>query len=99
MVKIILTTRKGIIDRILAKLSLILFGILVTAMIFAMCSKYLQVWGVWLGILITGGLIFCGFYYIEKGTRLRVIAWSILVTTILILLLFTIGLSLLSGAF
>jgi len=99
MVKIVLTTKKGLLDRILAKLSLILLGILVTSLTFAICSKYLQVWGIWLGILITSGLVFCGFYYVEKGTRLRTITWSILVTTILILVVFTIGISLISNAF
>jgi|GEM_PF-2337173 len=99
MVKVILTTKKGIVDRVLAKFSLILFGVLATTVIFAICSKYLGVWGIWLGIFITGGLVFCGFYYIEKGTRLRVITWSILITVIFILMVFTIGLTLLSKMF
>ena len=99
MVKIVLTTKKGILDRILIKLSLILIGILITSIIFATCSKYLQVWGVWLGILINGLLTFCGFYYTEKGTKIRTITWSILITTIAIILIFTIGISLITILF
>ncbi|MFA5948410.1 MAG: hypothetical protein WC806_05615 [Candidatus Gracilibacteria bacterium] len=88
-----ITTKKGIVDRVLAKLSIVLFGVFLTSMIFAILIKLLGVYGIYLGILICGTLIFCGFYYIQKGTRLRLMAISMLSTIILITIVFLTALS------
>lgn len=67
---------------ILEKLSLVLFGTFTTSLLFAILIKYLEKAGIWLGIFLTLIIVFCGFYYIEKGTRLRLITWGILGTIV-----------------
>jgi len=67
---------------ILEHITLILIGILIATIIFAITTKYLGEWGVYLGLLANAGIVFCGYYYLEKGSRLRVITWSILGTLI-----------------
>lgn len=75
------------------KFTLILFGVFANSAIFAIMMKGLASIGMWLGLLINLTLIFCGFYYIQKGTKLRIIAWGMLGTLIfsIIFLITTLG--------
>lgn len=85
-------------DGFLTKLTLILLGIFVTSSVFAFSTQIFPNYGLWIGLTIIGISIFSGFYYIAKGTRLRLIAWSMLVTLILGTALFIIGIEILSKA-
>jgi len=91
-----ITTKEGPLDKILKKFTLIFFGIFLTMSIFAITTKGLGTYGILVGALICTGLIFCGFYYIEKGTRLRLITWTMVITIVVALILFLIGLSFIS---
>ncbi|MDD3861783.1 MAG: hypothetical protein PHP74_02740 [Candidatus Gracilibacteria bacterium] len=83
-----ITNKEGPISKILKKITLVFFGIFLTASIFAISSKLISgSWGIILGMAICTGLIFCGFYYIEKNTKLRLITWAMLLTIITIILL------------
>jgi 4-amino-4-deoxy-L-arabinose transferase-like glycosyltransferase len=92
-----ITTKEGPFAKILKKFTLIFFGIFLTSSIFAISTKVLGEYGLWVGALICAGLIFCGFYYIEKGTRLRLITWTMLITIIFSIILFFIGLGFISS--
>lgn len=85
-------------DGLLTKLTLILLGIFITSSIFAFATQIFPNYGLWIGIIIVGIFIFGGFYYTDKGTRLRLITWSTLVTLILGAALFIIGIELLLKA-
>lgn len=80
----------------LAKFTLILFGVFLTSIIFAIPIKYLSEWGLWLGLIISLVLAFIGFYYIKPKTRLRYITWGILGTIIVSVTIFFIGLTILT---
>jgi len=68
---------------ILSKVSLILIGVFVASVIFAIATKNFGTTGLYLGLLTTLALSFGGFYYIEKGTVLRQITWGITVTIVI----------------
>ena len=94
--KIKITSKKSSLDKFLAKLSLILFGIFLTSLIFAILIRYFGETGIYLGLVISIILIFCGFYYIEKGTKLRLVTWVMLITIIALTILFLVGMNFLS---
>lgn len=73
---------------ILEYITLILIGIFVTSLIFALMTRYLGEYGVYMGLATNGFLVFCGYYYLEKGSKLRVITWSILGTMIFSIIAF-----------
>ena len=75
---------------ILGKISFTLFGVFLTSMIFSTSVKLLNTAGIWVGFLICGGLVFCGFYYINKGSSLRIVTWGILSTLVIGIIGFTI---------
>lgn len=81
---------------ILSKITLALFGVFLTSLIFAFSIQALAEIGIWVALAVCLGLIFCGFYFIKAGTRLRFISWSMLITIILGSIAFVAGLSLLS---
>lgn len=68
---------------ILEKVTLVLFGVFVNSSIFAITIKAWQETGMWLGLAINLLLIFCGFYYIKKTSKLRIVTWGIFGTLIL----------------
>lgn len=80
---------------LLAKISLLLFGIFLTSLIFALSLRFFKEAGLWIGLIICVALSFCGFYHIEKGTRLRLITWGLSCTLILGSALYIIGLQIL----
>ncbi|MFA6992138.1 MAG: hypothetical protein WC269_02545 [Candidatus Gracilibacteria bacterium] len=83
---------------IIEKFTLVLIGIFFTSFIFAVTTK-LGAWGVYLGMLTAGTLIFGGFYYINKGTRLRVITWGMVGTIIFCVIAFVFAFQFISTAF
>lgn len=76
------------------KLSLILIGVLLSCVIFAMLIQNLANIGLWLALLLQAALIFCGFYYIEKDSPLRLITIGLLSTVIILILIFALGINL-----
>jgi len=68
---------------LIQKVTFLLFGIFITSIIFAVLLQTLGRTGLYIGLLVSIILIFCGFYYIKKNTRLRIITWGILLTVIL----------------
>ena len=54
-----------------------------TSIVFALALKLLQTTGLYLALALSIILIFCGFYYVNKGTRLRLVTWGILGAIIL----------------
>jgi len=91
--KIIITKSKGLLDKILMSISLVLFGLFLTSLSFLIPMNFFQKTGVYLGLLLSAGLIFCGFYYFKKGSKIRLIAWSMLVTILSFIVLFLIGIN------
>ena len=85
-------------DGLLTKLTLILLGIFITSSVFAFATQIFPNYGLWIAIAILIVLIFIGFYYISKGTRLRLVAWSMLATLSIGSALFIIGIKILSTA-
>lgn len=83
---------------ILEKITLILFGVFITSLIFAFLIQNFEKAGIWIGLVLSALIVFSGFYYIEKGTRLRIIAWGILGTIIGFIILFTIAVNFLSNS-
>jgi hypothetical protein len=81
--------KNGLLDKIVW----VLIGIFMTSLIFALLIQALGKAGIYLGLLVSILLVFSGFYYIEKGTRLRLIAWSILITIISCSILFAVFLN------
>lgn len=72
----------------LSKLTAVFFGIFLTAVIFAIAMKILDTNGLWIALLLCTVLITASFYYLKKGTLLRIITWSMLTTIILGTILF-----------
>lgn len=58
------------------KIISVLFGIFLASILFALLLKSLEKAGLILGLLISIGAVFCGFYYIKKGTIVRMITWG-----------------------
>ena len=81
---------------LLSKFTLILFGVFLTSLIFAFTVKLFEDIGIWLGLLICVALIFCGFYYIEAKTRLRLITWSMLITVLAGAIFLIVGINLIT---
>lgn len=90
------TTKEIRKTSLLSKFTLILFGVFLTSLIFAFTVKLFEDIGIWLGLLICLGLIFCGFYYTEPKTRLRLITWSMLITIIAGAIFLTVGINLIT---
>lgn len=76
------TTKEIRKTSLLSKFTLILFGVFLTSLIFAFTVKLFEDIGIWLGLIICSSLIFCGFYYVQPKTRLRLITWSMLITVL-----------------
>lgn len=85
------------LSRFLLNFSLILLGTLITAVIFTQLVRSLGEWGIWISIIVSGLISFSGFYWGEKGTKLRLIIWGVTATLILGIIAFVVGLSLVSG--
>ncbi len=77
------------------KLSLLLIGVFLSCVIFATLIQNFANTGLWLSLLLQAALIFCGFYYIEKSSPLRLITWGLLATVIALVLIFALGINLL----
>jgi len=92
-----ITTKEGPVAKILKKLTLVFFGIFLTSLIFSLSTRLAGSYGIWLGLLFCGILIFSGFYYKEKKTKTRLIAWTMLLTILIFLILFVAGISLVTG--
>ena len=69
------TTKK---TSFLTKVTLVLLGILVTTFIFALFTKQFEITGIYLALILCIILSFCGLYYIEKGTKLRLVTWGMI---------------------
>lgn len=81
---------------IINSLSLILFGILITSLIFALSIRLLAEYGIWLGILITGTISIAGIKKTKKPSYLRIICFAMLATLIICSTFFFVGLGILS---
>ena len=80
----------------MTRITLILFGIFITSVTFALTVKAFQEIGIWIGLIISSIIIFCAFYYTMPDTRTRVITWSMLITLIISIILYFAGLSYIS---
>jgi len=78
--------KNGFLDKVIW----ILLGIFMTSLVFTLLIEQFGKIGIYLGLLISALLVFVGFYQIKKGTRLRLITWSILVTIISCSILFSV---------
>jgi hypothetical protein len=67
---------------ILAKISLILGGVLISTSVLALAIKFFEQYGIWLGLLFNLLLIYLGFNYTKSRTRSRIVTWGILGMTI-----------------
>ncbi|MDA1060644.1 MAG: hypothetical protein O3B47_02530 [bacterium] len=83
-------------DNILTKLTLILLGIFILSAIFALATQIFPDFGIWIALSLSIFLIFSGFYYIDKGTRLRIVTWGMLATLVAGAGLFFVGLNILT---
>ena len=81
---------------IINSLSLILFGILITSLIFAFSIKALEEYGIWLGILVTGSTSIFGIYKTKKPSYLRIICLAMLATLIICSVFFFVGLNIIT---
>lgn len=95
----ILTTTEIRKTNFLTRLTLILFGIFATSVIFALTVRLFEIPGIWLGLAVCAALIAAIFYYKKPGSRsaptgyLRVIAWSMLATIIIGTIIYFVGLN------
>ncbi|MDP2643234.1 MAG: hypothetical protein Q8P62_05320 [Candidatus Peregrinibacteria bacterium] len=80
--KIIITTDQGRSTTVLSKISMFFFGAFVTAILWALLSKYLGEYGIITGLLSMIALIFIGFKKTQKNTYPRIIVYGMLSTTI-----------------
>ena len=83
--------------KLLQKITGIFFGIFVTSIIIAISIQLLEVTGFYLGFIITAILIFLGFSYTKKSTTLRMITWGMTFTLILGIVLYFVGLNMISN--
>ncbi len=74
-----------------------LFGIFITTTIFAIIIQLLGPTGLWVGLLLNIGLIFCGFYYVEKSSFLRKVTWGMLSILVIGTVAFFVGLQVLNN--
>ncbi len=89
----ILTTHEITKTNFLTKFTLVLFGILITSIIFAITLKLFEIPGIWIGLTLCAILIFLGLRYKAPGSHLRLIAWSMLGTIITFTIVYFISLS------
>ncbi len=89
----ILTTHEIRRTNFLTYLTLILFGIFCTSLIFAITVKLFQILGIWIGLIICTAIISAILKYKTPGTYLRIIAWSMLATIIIGAIIYFIGLN------
>lgn len=82
----------------LEKVTFVLFGVFLTSLIFAFGTKYLAEIGMWLSLVVCAFLIFAGFYYVEKGTKLRLVTWGMLGTIIFVGIVLIIGINYLTDS-
>ncbi|MBI5753650.1 hypothetical protein HZA40_00715 [Candidatus Peregrinibacteria bacterium] len=94
----ILTTHEIRPPNFLTRLTLILFGVFATSLIFAITVKVFEIPGIWIGLIICAALITAIFYYKVPGTKLRIIAWSMLIALILGTVIYFAGLSYLKNS-
>jgi hypothetical protein len=76
----------------LTKFTLVLFGILVTSIIFAFTVKIFQIPGIWIGLVLCAIIIGLTLKYKAPGSHLRMIAWSMLATIIAFTIIYFVGL-------
>lgn len=84
--------KRGIINT----LSWILFGVFSACVILAILTQSFSEYGLWLSLIVLLFLIFCGFYYVKKGTILRLMTWGATITLVsgtILFIAFTIILS------
>lgn len=95
----LLTTHEIRKTNFLTYLTLILFGVFFTSVIFAFTVKLFEIPGIWIGLIVCVAIIATIFYYKPKGSRsaptryLRVIAWSMLATLIIGTTIYFVGLN------
>ncbi len=75
-------------NTLLIKLILALLGVFVTAMIFSLSIEIFKEKGIWIGMFLSLGLAAIGIYYTEKGDKIRITAWAILISIIVATTLF-----------
>jgi hypothetical protein len=93
-----ITNKESLFSKTLKKLTLVFLGVFITSFIFMFATRIPGSLGIWLGLLICAGLIFCGFYYVKPHTRLRTITLSMLWTIIICTIVFAFGIFFLSSS-
>lgn len=91
------TIKKDPARPFLGKLMAILFGIFITSILFALLLKTLDIKGLWLGLTLCAILIFCGFYYVNKGNVFRLMIWGMTGTILIVAVIYFIGLYVISN--
>lgn len=81
------------------KIIFVLFGVFTTAVIFSLSIEIFRETGIWIGLILSIAIVTIGFYYTKKGDKLRLIAWSILISVLVAIILFALSLSLISKTF
>ncbi len=75
-------------NKLLSKIILVLLGIFLTSLIFALSIELLAENGVLAGIILCLGTAMVGFYFTEKGDKIRLIAWSITISVFVSIAIF-----------
>lgn len=83
---------------LITKISLVLVGILAVTTIFAFSMQLFEEAGIWLGLILSAFLVFLGFSYTQKGTKLRLVTWSISISLAIILIIFLVGINIILNA-
>lgn len=94
-----LTTREIRHTNFLTRLTLILFGVFLTSLIFAIAVKIMEETGIWIGLIICLAAAGSILYYRKPGSSLRIIAWSMLCMVVFCLIIYFVGLNYLAKTF
>ena len=70
-------------DSLMTKISFGMLGVFILVTIFAITIEFLETKGVWLGLILSLIISATGFYFTEKGDKLRITIWTLLITLLL----------------
>lgn len=84
---------------LITKLTLLLFGIFLTSVIFAFSIKALGEIGIYLALLVCGGISAFAIIYFKHHPRLRLIVYGMIAMLTLAIIILIAGVGILSGMF
>ncbi len=81
----------------LSKVTGVLFGVFLTSAIFAIAIRLFEEIGLYAGLALTVILTILGFLYTKPRTTLRMITWGIAATVVLGIILYIVGVAMISN--